>query len=81
MLTTVFGIGVLALAVFPAIGQFGVITGMSIAYAFFASMLVLPATLVVWDAIVNDDVSVRSLFLPGITGKIDRDEPSERTRS
>ncbi|SFR99862.1 Predicted exporter protein, RND superfamily [Halomicrobium zhouii] len=81
MLTTVFGIGVLALAVFPAIGQFGVITGMSIAYAFLASMLVLPATLVVWDALVNDDVSVRSLFLPGIASGLDRDEPAERTRS
>ncbi|MFB6074563.1 MAG: RND family transporter [Haloarculaceae archaeon] len=53
MLTTVFGIGVLALAVFPAIGQFGVLTGLSIAYAFLTSLLVLPPTLVVWDALIN----------------------------
>jgi predicted RND superfamily exporter protein len=65
MLTTVFGIGVLALAVFPAIGQFGVLTGMSIAYAFLASMLILPASLVVWDVLANDPAPVRSLFLPG----------------
>ena len=49
MLTTVFGIGVLALAVFPAIGQFGILTALSIIYAFFTSLLVLPSVLVVWS--------------------------------
>lgn len=66
MLTTVFGIGVLV-AVFPAIGQFGVLTGMSIAYTFLASMLILPPTLVIWDALATDNAdrpSIRSLFSP-----------------
>ncbi|MFB6184444.1 MAG: RND family transporter [Haloarculaceae archaeon] len=53
MLTTVFGIGVLALAVFPAIGQFGVLTGLSIVYAFLSSLVVLPSTLVLWDRAVT----------------------------
>ncbi|MFC6974122.1 RND family transporter [Halomicroarcula sp. GCM10025709] len=55
MLTTVFGIGVLALAVFPAIGQFGILTAMSVAYAFLSSLLVLPSVLVVWDRLFNRD--------------------------
>ncbi|MDT3434395.1 MMPL family transporter [Haloarcula sp. 1CSR25-25] len=65
MLTTVFGIGVLALAVFPAIGQFGVLTALSIAYAFLASLLVLPSVLVVWDRLFNADWSVRGLLSLG----------------
>ncbi|WP_135304182.1 efflux RND transporter permease subunit [Haloarcula amylovorans] len=62
MLTTVFGIGVLALAVFPAIGQFGILTAMSIAYAFLTSLLVLPSVLVVWDRLTNQRRPLRSLF-------------------
>ena len=54
VLTTVFGIGVLALAVFPAIGQFGILTALSVAYAFLTSLLVLPSVLVVWDRLTND---------------------------
>ncbi|MDS0259718.1 MMPL family transporter [Haloarcula sp. S1CR25-12] len=53
MLTTVFGIGVLALAVFPAIGQFGILTALSIVYAFLTSLLVLPPVLVVWSRATN----------------------------
>jgi len=53
MLTTVFGIGVLALAVFPAIGQFGILTALSIVYAFLTSLLVLPSVLVVWSRTAN----------------------------
>ncbi|UPV73718.1 MMPL family transporter [Halorussus limi] len=48
MLTTVFGIGVLVLAVFPAIGQFGLLTALSVVYSYLASILVLPSVLVVW---------------------------------
>ena len=49
MFTTVFGIGVLVLSVFPAIGQFGLLTALSVIYAYLTSILVLPATLVVWS--------------------------------
>jgi predicted RND superfamily exporter protein len=48
MLTTVFGLGVLVLAVFPAIGQFGLLAGLSVFYAFLASLFVLPSALAVW---------------------------------
>ncbi|WP_142858616.1 efflux RND transporter permease subunit [Salinigranum halophilum] len=49
VLTTMFGIGVLVLSVFPAIGDFGLIAALSVFYAFMASLLVLPAALVVWE--------------------------------
>jgi predicted RND superfamily exporter protein len=48
MLTTVFGVGVLVLAVNPAIGVFGLLTALSIVYAFVSSLFVLPSVLVVW---------------------------------
>ncbi|AUV82842.1 RND transporter [Salinigranum rubrum] len=48
MLTTVTGIGVLVLAITPILGQFGLLTGLSILYSFLASIIVLPSTLVVW---------------------------------
>jgi len=67
MFTTVFGIGVLALALFPAIGQFGVLTGLSIVFAFLTSLLVLPPTLVLWDAAINGGSSVRALLFPWVT--------------
>jgi predicted RND superfamily exporter protein len=63
MLTTVSGIGVLSLALFPAIQQFGVLTGLSISYAFLTSVLLLPVTLAVWDVFVNGG-SIRSLVDP-----------------
>ena len=55
MATTAFGIGVLTLAVLTVLGQFGILTAISIVYSFLASLLVLPSTLAVWDRIVNDD--------------------------
>jgi predicted RND superfamily exporter protein len=55
VLTTVFGIGVLVLSVFPAIGDFGVLTALSVVYAFLTSLLVLPAALVVRERLVGDD--------------------------
>ncbi len=68
MLTTVSGIGVLALAVFPAIGQFGILTGLSVFYAFVASILVLPPVLVVRDGLLADDVPLRALLAPSLAG-------------
>ncbi len=64
MLTTVGGIGVLALAVFPAIGQFGLLTAISIVYSFLASVVVLPSVLVLWDGLVNERVPLRALISP-----------------
>ncbi|MFB6170947.1 MAG: RND family transporter [Haloarculaceae archaeon] len=47
MLTTVFGIGVLVLATFPAIRQFGLLAALSVFYAYLTSLLVLPSMLAV----------------------------------
>ena len=46
--TTVGGFGVLAFAILPALQQFGIITGLTIVYAFLASVLVLPSLLALW---------------------------------
>jgi predicted RND superfamily exporter protein len=54
MLTTVFGIGVLVLSIFPAIGQFGILTGMSVFYSYLASLFVLPSVLVIWARVFDD---------------------------
>jgi predicted RND superfamily exporter protein len=58
MVTTASGIGVLVFAVLAVLGQFGLITALSIVYAFLSSLLVLPSTLVVWDWFVAEDASV-----------------------
>ncbi|MFB6104151.1 MAG: MMPL family transporter [Halobacteriaceae archaeon] len=46
--TTVGGFGTLAFAILPPLRQFGIITGLTIIYAFLASVLVLPSLLVIW---------------------------------
>ncbi|MFA9501688.1 MMPL family transporter [Natrinema sp. H-ect1] len=55
--TTVGGFGVLAFAILPPLQQFGIITGLTIVYAFLASVLVLPSLLVVWTRYLGPDVS------------------------
>jgi len=46
--TTVGGFGTLAFAILPILRQFGIITGLTIIYAFLASVFVLPSLLVLW---------------------------------
>ncbi|WP_276249810.1 efflux RND transporter permease subunit [Haloarcula rara] len=55
MLTTVGGIGVLVLALNPIVGNFGLLTALSVVYAYLASMFVLPSVLVVWDRLRRYD--------------------------
>ncbi|MFC7069121.1 efflux RND transporter permease subunit [Halobaculum lipolyticum] len=55
MLTTTTGIGVLVFSVLSILGQFGVLTALSILYSFVTSMLVLPSALVVWDRLKGHD--------------------------
>ncbi|QSG12762.1 putative exporter of the RND superfamily [Halapricum desulfuricans] len=50
--TTVGGFGTLSIALLPSLQQFGIITGLTIIYAFLASVLVLPSLLVVWTRLV-----------------------------
>ncbi|QKY19894.1 MMPL family transporter [Halolamina sp. CBA1230] len=53
--TTVGGFGVLIFAILPPLQQFGQITGLTIIYAFLASVLVLPSLLAVWTRYVGPD--------------------------
>jgi predicted RND superfamily exporter protein len=46
--TTVGAFGTLSVAILPVLEQFGIITGLTIIYAFLASVLVLPSMLVLW---------------------------------
>ncbi|WP_226023075.1 efflux RND transporter permease subunit [Halomicrobium salinisoli] len=62
MLTTTAGLGVLAIAISVPLQQFGILTAISVALAFLSSLLVLPPTLVVWDALIHGDRSFASLF-------------------
>jgi predicted RND superfamily exporter protein len=54
MLTTVFGVGVLALALNPAVGVFGVLIALSVLYAYLTSIVVLPSVLVLWARHVDE---------------------------
>jgi len=57
MLTTVFGVGVLALALNPAVGVFGVLIALSVLYAYLTSIIVLPSVLVLWARFVDGAAS------------------------
>lgn len=62
--TTVGGFGTLVFAILPILRQFGIVTGLTIIYAFFASVLVLPALLVLWTQYIGfsaDDSSSSDL--------------------
>jgi len=51
--TTVGGFGTLVFAILPVLQQFGIITGLTIVYAFLASVLILPSLLVLWTRYVG----------------------------
>lgn len=53
--TTSAGFGVLILAIIPILQQFGIITALTIIYAFLGSVLVLPSLLVLWKRYVDDE--------------------------
>lgn len=55
MLTTVFGIGTLVLALNPSLGVFGILISLSVLYAFLSSIIVVPSTIVIWARLVEDD--------------------------
>ncbi|MFC6904651.1 MMPL family transporter [Halalkalicoccus tibetensis] len=53
--TTVGGFGVLVFAILPPLQQFGLITGLTIVYAFLGSVFVLPSLLAVWARYLGPD--------------------------
>jgi len=62
MLTTVFGIGVLVLALNPALGVFGILISLSVLYAYLSSVLLLPSIIVVWERLVTESETPMPLF-------------------
>jgi predicted RND superfamily exporter protein len=62
MLTTVFGIGVLVLALNPALGVFGVLISMSVFYAYLSSVFILPSVIVIWERVATDEKTTVPLF-------------------
>jgi predicted RND superfamily exporter protein len=78
--TTVGGFGTLAFAILPPLQQFGIITGLTIVYAFLASVLVLPSLLVVWTRLAGPEDAARQVretgsLVPGRGGE-DDDAPA-----
>ena len=57
MLTTVFGTGVLVLALNPALGVFGALISLSVWYAYLASLVVLPPVLILWARLAGDSTA------------------------
>ncbi|WP_267641263.1 efflux RND transporter permease subunit [Haloarchaeobius amylolyticus] len=53
--TTAGGFGVLTVAILPFLQQFGLITALTIAYAFVASVVVLPSLLVLWTRFAHPE--------------------------
>lgn len=53
--TTAGGFGMLAFAILPPLQQFGIITGITIIYAFIASVFILPSFLVLWTKYLGPD--------------------------
>lgn len=53
--TTIGGVATLLVAFVPVLRQFGVVTGLMIAYAFLASVVLLPALLVLWTRLFRPD--------------------------
>jgi predicted RND superfamily exporter protein len=53
MLTTTSGIGVLVFAITPVLGQFGVLTALSVFYSYLTAVFLTPSVVVVWQRIVQ----------------------------
>ena len=59
-MTTIAGFGILALTLIPSLQRFGIVTAVTIAFSWVASVLVLPSLLVVWDRYVGVDAETGS---------------------
>ncbi|RDZ63262.1 RND transporter [Haloferax sp. Atlit-12N] len=57
MLTTTTGLGVLAIAITPVLGQFGVVTALSIFYSYLTALLVTPSAIVLWERLTQQDTA------------------------
>ncbi len=69
--TTIGGFGVLMFAILPPLQQFGLITGLTILYAFLCSVFILPSFLVLWS----------KYFEPGDPTRADNTEQFEAQKA
>ena len=53
MITTVSGIGVLAIALIPLIQEFGILIALGVGYAYLASLVVTPSVIIVWERLTG----------------------------
>lgn len=53
MLTTASGIGVLVFAIFPVLGQFGVLIALTVVYSYVTALVVTPSVVVVWESLAT----------------------------
>ncbi|MFP8956762.1 MMPL family transporter [Natrialbaceae archaeon A-CW3] len=77
VVTTVCGFGVLVVSIVPLLRQFGLVTAMTIGYAFLASVLVLPTLLALWtryvapEAYRHDDLAFDRAAWRGRVARVD----------
>ncbi|ELZ66802.1 RND transporter [Haloferax sp. Atlit-10N] len=64
MLTTTTGLGVLAIAITPVLGQFGVVTALSIFYSYLTALLVTPSAIVLWERLTQQDTATAAPTSP-----------------
>ncbi|AKU08787.1 MULTISPECIES: efflux RND transporter permease subunit [Haloferax] len=64
MLTTTTGLGVLAIAITPVLGQFGVVTALSIFYSYLTALLVTPSAIVLWEQWTQQDTATAAPTSP-----------------
>jgi predicted RND superfamily exporter protein len=57
MLTTSLGTGALALAITPVLGDFGLLTALSVFYSFVASIVALPPAVYIWSRYAESDAT------------------------
>ncbi len=53
MITTVTGIGVLAIALIPLIQEFGILIALGVGYAYLASLVVTPSVIILWERLTG----------------------------
>lgn len=64
MLTTTTGLGVLAIAITPVLGQFGIVTALSIFYSYLTALVVTPPALVVWERLTQQSTTTAAPTSP-----------------
>ncbi|MFB9805031.1 RND family transporter [Haladaptatus pallidirubidus] len=60
MLTTISGTGILVLAITPVLGQFGLVTALSIFYSYLTAIFLTPSAIVLWNRYARQNPTIRA---------------------